>query len=113
MLRYLSRVEKRKTVHTVVVIMRTVIRAFPFQEPSCALQAGHHLTRLKGKKKPTIRSGKTSAMPKHLKTRFFFLSLKLAFYCHQETLQQKVYDIRVRFICMGNVTMKDGQLVRP
>ena len=49
MLRYLTRVENRKTAHAVVVIMRTVIRAFPFQEPSCALQAGHHSTRLKGK----------------------------------------------------------------
>ena len=50
------------------------------------------------------------------KTAFFFplfLSFKLAFYCYQEVLQQKVCDIRVRFICMGNVTMKDGQLVRP
>jgi len=54
MLRYLTRAENRKTAHTVVVIMRTVIRAFPFQEPSCALQAGHHLTWLQ---KPTIRSG--------------------------------------------------------
>jgi len=49
MLRYFTRVENRKTAHAVVVIMRTVITAFPFQEPSCALQAGHHLTRLKGK----------------------------------------------------------------
>ena len=49
MLRYLTRAENRKTAHAVVVIMRTVIRAFPFQEPSCALQAGHHLTRLRGK----------------------------------------------------------------
>jgi len=32
-----------------LVIMRTVIRAFQFQEPSCPLQAGHHFTRLKGK----------------------------------------------------------------
>ena len=29
---------------------------------------------------------------------FFFFSFKLAFYCYQETLQQKVCDIRVRFI---------------
>ena len=49
MLRYLTRAENRKTAHVVGVIMRTVIRAFRFQEPSSALQAGHHLTRLRGK----------------------------------------------------------------
>jgi len=56
MLRYLTRVENRKTAHAVVVLMRTVITAFPFQEPSCALQAGHHFNTAE-RQKPTIRSG--------------------------------------------------------